>query len=64
MKTDSQKKTISVPLNIWLNVDNGHIHMNVGGKLTSVTNNPASKRGNPSLYGILEEQLRLAGKIK
>ncbi|WEA43817.1 hypothetical protein [Priestia aryabhattai] len=64
MKTEAEKKTISVPLNIWLNESNGHIHMNVGGKLTSVTNDPTSKRGNPSLYGILEEQLRRAGKIK
>ncbi len=64
MKPEAEKKTISVPLNIWLNEDSGHIHMNVGGKLTSVSNNPNSKRGNPSLYGILEEQLRQAGKIK
>lgn len=37
--------------------------MNVGGKLTSVNNDPTSKRENPSLYGILEEHLHRAGKI-
>lgn len=38
MKTEAEKKTISVPLDIWLNESNGHIHMNVVGTLTSVTN--------------------------
>ncbi|MGF9964583.1 hypothetical protein [Bacillus rhizoplanae] len=64
MKTEAEKKTISVPLNIRLNESNANIHMNVGGKLTSVNNDPTSKRGNPSLYGLLEEHLRQAGEIK
>lgn len=64
MKPESEKKTIKVPLNIWLNEKTGHIHMNVDGELTSVSNDPTSKRGNPNLYGILEKQLRNAGKIK
>ncbi len=63
MKTESDKKTISVPLNVWYHEENGDIRMNLGGKLTSVNNKPESKRGNPSLYGILEEHLRKAGKI-
>lgn len=64
MKAEAEKKTITVPLNIWLNESNGSIHMNVNGKLTSVNNDPTSKRGNPSLFGILEAELRAAGKIK
>lgn len=64
MKPESEKKTISVPLKIWYNEENGHIHMNVAGKLTTVNNKPDSKRGNPNLYGLLEEQLKQAGKIK
>ncbi|MDZ5712675.1 hypothetical protein [Jeotgalibacillus haloalkalitolerans] len=64
MKNESEKKTINVPLNVWLNEKNGHIHMNVNGVLTSVNNDPKSKRGNPSLFSILEKELIKAGKIR
>jgi hypothetical protein len=64
MKSKEEKKSIDVPLKIWLNEGTGHIHMNVAGNITTVNNNPESLRGNPKLYRILEEQLRLAGKMK
>jgi hypothetical protein len=64
MKSEKEKKSKDVPLRIWLNKETGHIHMNVAGNITTVNNKPASLRGNPKLYKILEEQLRMAGKIK
>jgi hypothetical protein len=64
MKSEKEKKSIDVPLRIWLNEETGHIHMNIAGNITTVNDKPESLRGNPKLYRILEEQLRLAGKIE
>ncbi|MBH0231322.1 hypothetical protein LCL89_09285 [Halobacillus yeomjeoni] len=61
--SESKTKTLSVPLSVWYNESSDSIHMNVDGKLTSVNRKPESKRGNPSLYGILEEHLKNAGKL-
>jgi hypothetical protein len=51
-----------ITVRIWYDEDQDCIKMRVAGKLTSVNNNPESKRGNPSLYKKLTTALRDAGK--
>ncbi|MEI4619855.1 hypothetical protein KFD70_06790 [Bacillus pfraonensis] len=62
--TEAKKKTIPVPLNVWFNELSGNIHMNVGGTFTRINNDPTRTCGDPSLYELLEEHLRQAGKIE
>lgn len=47
---------------IWYDDAQDVIKMRVAGELTSVNNNPDSKRGNPSLYKKLAVVLRDAGE--
>jgi hypothetical protein len=49
-------------IRIWYDENQDVIKMRVAGKLTSVNNNPDSKRGNPSLYKKLAAVLRDAGE--
>jgi len=49
-------------IRVWYDEGQDVIKMRVGGKLTSVNNNPQSKRGNPSLYRKLAVALRDAGQ--
>ena len=51
-----------VTLRIWYDDEQDVIKMRVAGELTSMNNNPASKRGNPSLYKKLAKVLRDAGE--
>lgn len=46
---------------IWYDEGQDVIKMRIAGELTSVNNNPSSKRGNPSLYKKLTAVLRDAG---
>ncbi len=47
---------------VWYDEAQDVIKMRVAGELTSVNNNPSSKRGNPSLYKRLAAALRDAGE--
>lgn len=49
-------------IRIWYDEDQDVIKMRVAGDLTSVNNDPESKRGNPSLYKKLAAALRDAGE--
>lgn len=49
-------------IHVWYDEDQDAIKVRINGRLTSVNNDPASKRGNPSLYKKLAAALRNAGK--
>jgi hypothetical protein len=49
-------------IHVWYDENQDVIKMRIAGKLTSVNNNPALKRGNPSLYKKLAGVLRDDGK--
>lgn len=49
-------------IRVWYDEDQDVIKLRVAGELTSVNNNPESKRGNPSLYKKLAAVLRDAGE--
>lgn len=49
-------------IRVWYDEKQDIIKMRVGGQLTSVSNDPNKKRGNPSLYGKLAAALRDAGQ--
>lgn len=49
-------------IHVWYDDASEEIKMRIAGELTSVTNDPVSKRGNPSLYKKLAAALRDAGK--
>jgi hypothetical protein len=49
-------------IHVWYDEDQDVIKMRVEGELTSVNDDPSSKRGNPSLYKLLARALRDAGK--
>lgn len=51
-----------VTVRIWYDDKQDVIKMRVAGELTSVNNDPESKRGNPSLYKKLAMVLRDAGE--
>lgn len=52
----------NLQVHVWYDEQQDVIKMRLAGELTSVNNNPASKRGNPSLYKKLATALRDAGK--
>lgn len=55
-------RTTYVKIGIWYNEEDKSIHMSVEGhNLTSVNDNPKSRRGNPSLFKKLARVLRDAG---
>jgi hypothetical protein len=49
-------------VHVWYDEEQDVIKMRIAGELTSVNNDPESKRGNPSLYKKLAQVLREAGK--
>jgi hypothetical protein len=49
-------------IHIWYDEAQDVIKMRIAGELTSVNNDPTSKRGNPSLYKKLAGVLRDDGK--
>ena len=49
-------------IHAWYDEKQDVIKMRIAGELTSVNNDPASKRGNPSLYKKLAAELRDRGK--
>lgn len=53
---------INLNVGVWYDKDTGEIKMEIPGEdLTSVKNDPKSKRGNPSLYTKLARALRTRG---
>lgn len=51
-----------VNIHVWYDDEQDVIKIRVKGKLTSVWNDPTSKRGNPSLFKMLAAVLRDDGK--
>lgn len=51
-----------VTIRVWYDENQDVIKMRIAGELTSVNNDPESKRGNPSLYKKLAAVLRDAGE--
>ena len=51
-----------VTIRVWYDEDQNVIKLRIAGELTSVNNDPESKRGNPSLYKKLAAVLRDAGE--
>lgn len=51
-----------VTIRVWYDENQEVIKMRIAGELTSVNNDPDSKRGNPSLYKKLAAVLRDAGE--
>ncbi|HWI26881.1 MAG TPA: hypothetical protein VN668_07910 [Stellaceae bacterium] len=49
-------------IHVWYDEQQDVIKMRIAGELTSVNNDPESKRGNPSLYKKLAAVLRDQGK--
>jgi len=54
--------TVSIEIGVWYDENMDQIKLRIPGQnLTSVTNDPESKRGNPSLYKKLGRILRDKG---
>lgn len=51
-----------IMIRVWYDEDQDVIKMRVDGELTSVNNDPGSRRGNPSLYKKLAAILKDAGE--
>ena len=55
-------KTVKLDVGIWFNEKSGHIHVAAAGSLIStVSNDPGSKRYHPNLYMKMAKALREAG---
>lgn len=55
-------KTVRFDVGIWFNADSGHIHMAAKDAfISTVSNDPASKRYHPNLYRKMAKALRDAG---
>lgn len=55
-------KSVKLEVQVWLNQETRHIH--IGGKgltVSTVSNDPASRRYHPNLYRKLSKVLREAG---
>lgn len=63
-KSDKGGNTAYLNVGAWYNKETGHIHLtlpNSGWFHTTVTDDAASKRGHPNLYGKLARALAAAG---
>jgi len=55
-------KTVKLDVGIWFNEKTGHIHIAAPGSfISTVSNDPASKRYHPNLYRKMAKALREAG---
>ena len=64
METSKLGNAVYLEVGVRFDEDHGHIHLtakNVHGFHTTVTNNPASKRGHPNLFAKLAKVLKEAG---
>lgn len=63
-KSAKGANTAYLKVGIWYDPDKDHIHVAVPKSdwfITTVSNDPSSKRGHPNLYGKLARALREAG---
>ncbi len=61
-KSKPDGKTVYLDdVSIWWREDTGRIHISFEGKISTVSPDPKSKRGNPHLFRKLAECLRDAG---
>ncbi|ALR21954.1 hypothetical protein ATN00_18295 [Sphingobium baderi] len=62
MSARQEPKTVKLDVGIWFNEASGHIHVAARGAfISTVSNDPRSKRYHPNLYGKLAACLRDAG---
>lgn len=55
-------KTVNLNVGIWFNEESGHIHIaGQGAFISTVSNDPKSKRYHPNLYRKMAKTLRDAG---
>lgn len=55
-------KTVKLDVGIWFNEKSGHIHVAAAGSfISTVSNDPGSKRYHPNLYMKMAKALREAG---
>ncbi|KKW89720.1 hypothetical protein [Sphingobium chungbukense] len=55
-------KTVKLDCGIWYNDESGHIHIAAAGAfISTVSNDPKSKRYHPNLYRKMAKALRDAG---
>ncbi len=57
--TEQKGKTATISIGVWFDDAAGDIHLSIPGHgLSTVSVNPASKRGNPHLFNKLAKALR------
>ncbi|HEY6816851.1 MAG TPA: hypothetical protein VI168_15040 [Croceibacterium sp.] len=62
MEKSDTGRTVYPKIGVWYREDTGHIHLSIEGQGFSTVNaDPASKRGNPHLFGKLARMLRDVG---
>ncbi|WP_299734784.1 hypothetical protein [uncultured Roseobacter sp.] len=64
LRASEGDKTVYLKIGVFYKPDTGHIHIAHGGEegfITTVSPDPASKRGNPNLYRHLADCLRAKG---
>lgn len=64
METSKPGNAVYLEMGVWYDKDQGHIHLtakNVHGFHTTVSGDPASKRGHPNLFNKLARVLKNAG---
>ena len=55
-------KTVKLDVGIWFNEKSGHIHLAAAGSfISTISNDPSSKRYHPNLYMKMTKALRDAG---
>ncbi len=62
MSAGKEPKTVRLDVGVWFNEASGHIHVAAKGAfISTVSNDPRSKRYHPNLYRKLADCLRGAG---
>ena len=64
METGEPEKTADLEVGVWYRPDQDNIHLAAKDRsfITTVNNNPNSKRGHPHLFAHLARALKKAGK--
>lgn len=58
----AKTKTLTLPLAVWYNEDDGHFRLAFGGFITTVNDTPGSARYHRNLYKKLRRLMTEAGK--
>jgi hypothetical protein len=61
-KSDKRGKTANLKISVFYNEKTGHIRIGLPHTITTVTDDPTSKRFHPNLFAKLAEALKNAGK--